>query len=235
MATAAKSEEQAAAPVNGAVLFELENTAVSGRKIVYGMMEKILGDRGVDFDQVAFSRYCLNAPLKQAVLSIAAQGGGSASSADRLVDALASEMSRAFAEDAPEILPGMKALLDAAASQGLALGALSCLPEDQAQALAGQVGLIDAGGEILAMSDDSRLAPTADAWLKLAKQVDVSASQAVVLTTSSASCKAALSAGMRCVVVPDQFTAFQDFGGARTVVDELNSAAIEEIVAILKA
>ncbi len=33
------------------------------------------------------------------------------------------------------------------------------------------------------------------------------------------SAKAALSAGMRCVVVPDEFTVFQDFSGADVILD----------------
>jgi hypothetical protein len=38
---------------------------------------------------------------------------------------------------------------------------------------------------------------------------------------------------MRGVVVPDAFTAFQDFGGADKVFDSLDNKAAEEILSLL--
>ncbi len=222
MATEPNSEELAATPAKRAVLFELENTAINGREITYGVVKELLRTRGVDFNEVAFSRYCVGAPLKAAVSELA--------SGAAVGDALASGLAEAF-DGSATALPGMKALLAEAARQGIALGALSSLPEEQAQVVAKQVGLLDAGGAVLSVSDDDKAGPTADGWLKLSKLVGVSPSVSIVLGTSSVSCKAALSAGMRCIVVPDPFTAFQDFGGTVAVFDALDAAAVKAIIA----
>jgi beta-phosphoglucomutase-like phosphatase (HAD superfamily) len=56
----------------------------------------------------------------------------------------------------------------------------------------------------------------------------------VVIATCSMSSKAAVSSGMRCVVIPDKFTAFQDFGGADYVSDELDEAAIDKAFSLLE-
>jgi hypothetical protein len=42
-------------------------------------------------------------------------------------------------------------------------------------------------------------------------------------------CKTALSAGMRCVVVPNNFTEFEDFGGSDYVLDSLDGGVLEEV------
>lgn len=235
MATAPKkSGEHSASSVKRAILFELENTAINGREIIYGVVKKIVEDRGLDFNEVTFSRYCLNSPLKHAVTDLLSVGGKGQPSNAKVVDALVAGLGQAFSDHSGNVLTGMKALLDTAANEGIALGALSRLPADQARALAEQVGLLAAGGDVLSASDDDRLGPTADAWLKLSKHIGVMPSLSVVLTTSSTSCKAALSAGMRCVVVPDRFTNFQDFSGASAVFDELDADVIPEVLAVIE-
>ena len=43
----------------------------------------------------------------------------------------------------------------------------------------------------------------------------------VAVVSSQVACKGALTAGASCIVVPDEYTAFQDFGGAMMVLDSL--------------
>ena len=66
--------------------------------------------------------------------------------------------------------------------------------------------------------------------LKIAKAMSKSPRVCIALVSSMASCKSALSAGMRCVALPDAFTSFQDFGGADVVYEHGDEVAIEELL-----
>ncbi|MFO1491641.1 MAG: hypothetical protein U1F87_12170 [Kiritimatiellia bacterium] len=63
--------------------------------------------------------------------------------------------------------------------------------------------------------------PRADLWLKAAKETNFPPAARLSLVTSMRTCKSALTAGMRCLALPDGFTAFQDFGGAHAIVDSI--------------
>ena len=56
--------------------------------------------------------------------------------------------------------------------------------------------------------------------MKMARELGRSSRRTVVFSSSSRACKSTLSAGMRAVAVTDQFTAFQDFGGAELVLED---------------
>jgi beta-phosphoglucomutase-like phosphatase (HAD superfamily) len=55
--------------------------------------------------------------------------------------------------------------------------------------------------------------------LKTAKSLRRTPRQCVVLAGSASASRAALSAGMRCVVLADGYTAHQDFGGVDAVIE----------------
>jgi beta-phosphoglucomutase-like phosphatase (HAD superfamily) len=78
--------------------------------------------------------------------------------------------------------------------------------------------------------------PRADAWEGLARAMSILPGRCVALATSGDACKAALAAGMRCVAVPDRFTAFHDFSGADLVADRgLDDASARRILDLLEA
>ena len=45
-----------------------------------------------------------------------------------------------------------------------------------------------------------------------------------------AACKSAMSADLRCVAVPDDFTSFQDYSGADLILGSLDEMSAREIV-----
>ena len=64
--------------------------------------------------------------------------------------------------------------------------------------------------------------PRADDWLKMLKQCGKERCTLVAVVSSQVACKGALTAGAACIAVPDQFTSFQDFSGAKLVLDSLS-------------
>jgi len=75
--------------------------------------------------------------------------------------------------------------------------------------------------------------PTPDSWLSLLKAMTVAPRCAVALVDCALACKSALAVGMRCGVVPDRFTNWQDFGGADLVEDTIPDLKLNDIVALL--
>ena len=129
--------------------------------------------------------------------------------------------------------PGMNTLIKRVGDNGILLGALGCLSRETLDKLIRTVGWEERNIHVVPCSGAEKVFPTADAWLKLAKSMAVRSTRCVVLTTSQTSCKAALSAGMKCVVVSDEYSAFQDFGGADYVADGMGKAVVDQLLELL--
>ena len=228
--TAAKSEPRK----KRAVLFELENIAVGGRQIAFDVMKKIMADKGVKLTPFLFSRYCLDRSLKNGVGELLESLGKVRLSKEKLVADIIDDMKSALLRESLALAPVMKKLTKRAAEENVVVGALSCLDRDTARQLVDKLKLSDEIAEVVPCACGERNYPSADAWLKLAKNMSISPGACVVVATCSRSSQSAVSSGMRCLVVPDSFTSFQDFGGADYVLDTLDDAAIDRIFELLE-
>ena len=90
--------------------------------------------------------------------------------------------------------------------------------------------LDEKGVDLYAYGCRDAVFPRADTWLKVAKAMSKSPRQCVAVVSSKAACKSALSSGIRCIVVPDSFTTFQDFGGADGVYDSFEDIPVDEVL-----
>ena len=228
--TAAAGSRDAAA--DGVILlFELENVAFAGRKRLYDLLKKSVSAAGVQLTPALFSRHGLKPTPEQNVASLVQNAGSGKGSAEKI----GAEVNEAYVRDLREkIEPGAAVvkLLETAAKKGFHLGALSALTEEDATALVGRLGL-SADLKLFAMKPDEPAFPRADCWLKLLKSVSKSSAPAAALVSSQAACKAALAAGLRVVVITDEFTGHQDFGGADIIVDSAGDVNVGDILAVL--
>jgi beta-phosphoglucomutase-like phosphatase (HAD superfamily) len=220
---------------NRAILFELENFAAKGRQIVYDVLKKALADKDIELTLNMFSRHCMHPSVKHFLPMMLKVEGKTKVSEAKLVSEVSEEITSVFLSGSLKLDPGVSRLLKAIEGHDVVVAAISSFDDATARQIAAKLGLVDRGVLLLSYASQEKNFPSADAWLKLAKKISVMPSYCVVLSTSSVSCKAALSAGMRSVVVPDKFTAFQDFGGADYVFDEFADEAIERILELLKA
>ncbi|OGV67489.1 MAG: hypothetical protein A2283_04625 [Lentisphaerae bacterium RIFOXYA12_FULL_48_11] len=224
--------EQKNVPVR-AVLFEMENLAIKGRQLAFDVLKKALADKDIELTLHMFSRYCSQPSVKQFLpLMLKSEAKAKVSEA-KLISEISDAINNAFVSASFKLDSGVAKLLKAASDQNIVVAALSSLNDETARQLAAKLELIDRGVTLLSYSSQEKNFPSADAWLKLAKRISVSPACCVVIATSSVSCKAALSAGMRSVVVPDQYTAFQDLGGADFVFDDFGEEAIDHIIKLL--
>jgi len=80
--------------------------------------------------------------------------------------------------------------------------------------------------------DVPRVKPAPDIFLAAAGQVGAAPSECVVLEDAEKGVIAAYQAGMRCIVVPTQYTRHHDFSKATRVCSSLNEITLEFIEAM---
>lgn len=227
----AKKKEEAVKAVRFAVLFELDDVAVSVRRATYEVLRSILADHKIDFTPTHFSRYCLQPSPAAYVGELLEAVGAKKLSVDKVIDEVNSGIAMYLSSGDVGLRAGFQSLVDVTAKFGdCQLAALTALPENKAQALIEKLGLGNADIVLYAFEPTNHSFPRADSWMKMTKGISTSPRQCVALTSSKVSCKAALSAGMRAIAIPDEFTAFQDFGGAEAVVDSLEDLDVENVL-----
>lgn len=229
--TAAKVNEEGQHA--GAILFELENIGVDGRDVMYGVVEKAFESKGIEIKPFVFSRYALNVSLTQFVNDIL-EINKNRSDASKIVAEINEKVAKAILKNVSNVNNDLKKLIKQAGEKGVIVGALSSLDNASAKDLLSKLNLGIDEQNLLCSHNSERCCHSADAWLKLAKNTGVQPSMCIVLSTCRVSCKSALKAGMRCVVIPDKYTAYQDFGGSDIVADSLGGDVTAKIFQLLE-
>lgn len=198
------------------MVFELEEIAFQGRRILYEASSRVLNQKKVKLTPNLFCRYCLDRSLGAGLTRLIG-----ALNKKMSVEKLTAEVKKQYIEFlakaslVPDAMLG--AILTEARKQNVAVGALTSLPEDSALPVMSRLKL-DKSVKLLVVREGSDSFPTRNCWLDLARMLALEPRRCLALTSCAASCNSALAANMRCVVIPDEFTAFQDFGGADLVV-----------------
>ncbi len=217
-----------------ALFFELEYLATSGRTFLFESLKSVLADKGVDVTPVTFACYFAanNLPTALARLGRAEDVSGLDSSA--VLDSIHSSYIDAIKRDGHRN-KGLVTLTSDLKKHGIRLGALTCLDRDCVDGVLEQLGLSADEIYVMAAEDHGKAFPTAQDWLKLAKNMGMSTAMCTVAATSNAACRSALSAGMRCFAIPDELTSFQDFTGADYVLESLDATSEKLVLKLVEA
>jgi beta-phosphoglucomutase-like phosphatase (HAD superfamily) len=216
------------------LLFEIEHMAVDGRRIAYDVAKSMLADKEVKLTKPFFSRYCLHPSPEQYIPMVLEACGKKSVSGDKLAEEIREGILVLLDDGRISIRPALSRILAEWNGPNLFTGVLSALGEASANRLAARLGIQGERVKMLTPVVGDRAFPSADNWLRLSKMIGVPASSCTVLGTSATARRAALSAGMRCIAFPDEFTSFQDFGGADYIVNEVNDRTMAEILPVLK-
>ncbi len=203
-----------------AVLLELEGVAVSHRPAVFDLLKKHVKQAALPVDEFFFARYAVRPSAGHVAAGVAGPLGLKAAARAALAREIHAGLSDLYTSPAVTPAPGVGPLLQAASAEGMAIGLLSALPEDEATALVASLGLGDVPVRVFCFPAEESF-PGADLWLKMAKAFGVTPRGCTVMVSTADGCRSALAAGMRCVAVPDAFTACHDFGGVDLVVEDL--------------
>jgi len=236
MSTATECEQSAIQNAAGeesryAILFELEGIAGSGRQATYEVLKSILGEQGISITPVHISRFCSRPSPEQYMEELLESVSATRQSADKLAEDARSGIAMQLSLKANSLPDPITNLLKAAGDQGIPIAALTALPKATAEALMENLGMNHLGVQLfVAEQTDDEHFPRADSWLKIAKALNRSAFHCGVIASTHAASKSALSAGMRCVAIPDHFTAFEDFSGANAIIEDISQANADEVL-----
>ncbi|MCS6770963.1 MAG: hypothetical protein NZ740_02925 [Kiritimatiellae bacterium] len=217
-------------PVSGALLLELEGAVRPLRKTLFEAASSWLASQSIELQQAQFMRCAGCIPATAAQLAENLPGE---IDADALGRAMFDAVKQGVASGAIRLPEGLVKLLDAAAGRGLALAALSGLPDALAREIFAASGLEARGAKLFLFAEEDKVFPRADSWLKVSKQIHQSPRNCIAVGSSQNACKTALSAGMPAIAVPDEFTSFHDFSGADFVIESWDASDPASLLEIL--
>lgn len=228
------SEPQNVEPEKPAVgiVLEFEYMLFPGRQLMFEAFGSILKNHQIKVDQVLFSRHCLNRTIEQGVQGILAAVGKKSAATEDITAKIRRhfESSLKSADTAPSA--DVLGLLKKAVESDVKIGLLSFLPDEILKNITQRLPA-DQISCLHVMKKESLDLPTPDGWLTLLKSMAVSPRRAIALVEGALACKSVLAVGMRCVVIPNAFTVWQDFVGADIVLEKSSDLKLNELVALL--
>lgn len=211
------------------LFFELEFIATTGRQALFDSVKQTLKSKDIELTPALFARYGITPRPGAAIQAMIEASGKNITTGDQLAEQAEKAMQKFFTEKAC-LNKDLPALIKAARKKNMDLVAISAWPEETARGLMEKLGLDKLGVDLEAFDSEDPVFPRADHWLRLLKQRDQETIPLIAVVSSRAACKGALTAGATCIVVPDEHTAFEDFTGAREVIESLGEIPAEKLL-----
>ncbi|MCA1809646.1 MAG: hypothetical protein ABR497_04860 [Kiritimatiellia bacterium] len=213
------------------LVFDLEYTAYPGGDSMYRALEASLKKRDIELTPVLFARHGLACPTPRRLNRLLESLGQEKHKTEELAEEIDKHFRQALEDSQPS--QHLCKVLQEAAANKTPLGVISGLDEELTRALIDRLKLPteplllhQAWREI-----NGRTRP--EPWLQLAVALQAVPSQCVALTACAAAANSALVAGMHCVVIPDNHSAFQDFGGADMVIENPRELQLQPLLALV--
>ncbi len=130
------------------------------------------------------------------------------------------------------VLPGVRKLISDARSAGLGLAVASSSERTWVEGLLKQHDLIEPFDAIVCAEDVAHTKPFPDLFLRALECLKVQPNEAIVFEDSQQGVKAAKSAGIFCVAVPNKVTRCLAFEEADLVVSSIEDYSLPEYVAM---
>lgn len=210
-------------------LFELEGAALDGRSKVFEAAQQVFQTAGLALNDQAFARFCVHAAPSYIVEQLVANLGAGHLGEDAVARIVARYV-ELIRQAGLKPQPTFAAILAEARSRGMKAAALTALPEEAAIEVFKQSGLQEQGVELVLFPEDERHFPRTECWLRVPRANSRSARACIAVAGCRDAGRSALSAGMRCIVTPDRFTAYQDFSGVDAVIESLEDADLKALL-----
>ena len=114
----------------------------------------------------------------------------------------------------------------------LVLGLCTSSDKETTFRLLEKKGIRDLFQEVVAKGDCSKRKPNPEPYLITAKKLGVQPDECLVIEDSDIGLKSALNAGMKCVIIFNEYTKNQNFTGAFKVVGSADEIELEEVISL---
>ena len=214
------------------LFFELETVATTGRSAMFEAIKKVMKSKDIEVTPALFSKCGITARPGAAIQAMIDDSGRNLSTGEQLATQTEKAMVKFFTGEA-ELNADLPALIKAAQKKDIEVVAISAWPKDVAEALMKKLGLDEMGVGLEARDCTEATFPRADHWLRLLKQREQDTIPLIAIVSSRFACKGALTAGATCIAVPDAHTTFEDFAGAKVVLDPLGEMKPAELLELV--
>ena len=215
------------------LVFDLDTLACNGHDILFDVLKKVIGKKGTKFTKFYFAKNCIARNLNSLVPELIEDFKIKKVDEEELIEEVKAEYAKALINDS-KVIDGLLNLVKAAQKKEFVIGVFSNLDEESAQLLLEKVGLAESDVTLCPYAPRTINSFIGEHWRRLAVSLSVAPGSCIAITSDNNSCKAALSSGMRVVVLPTDVSSFQDFGGANLIVDELSSSVIKASLKLLE-
>lgn len=209
-----------------AVIFDLDGLMVDTEPVHQRAFELLLAQRGIErtFTVEEYGKYFVGIPVtenaKWLIGTFNLKG-----TTDELTNER-EEIYEGLLQDPRNLkpMPGLIDVLNHLQSRGMKLGVASGSPRNQVDLILRGLGIIERFGAVVAGTDVEHTKPAPDVYLSAAEKLAVDPTDCVALEDSATGVRAAKAAGLRAIVVPNQYTAHQDLSHADARVNNLREA-----------
>ena len=216
----------------GCLLVELEGVAFNSRRVAYDVLASIFADRDARLTTTLFAKHCVDTHPAAFAAPLLKSLKKERMSADKLIADLNEGVRLSLLDAGLQPAPGFRDLLEAARKQGLSIGVVSNLDDDTAHTLCEKAGLDPALTPLAANATPWEIAAPANPWRLLTRRLECETGACMALTTSHGACMAAIASTLWCGVLTDEFVAFHDFTGADLILDTLDAASADRLLAM---
>ncbi|NHN29975.1 HAD family hydrolase [Paenibacillus agricola] len=133
------------------------------------------------------------------------------------------------------VRPGVEAYLQSAMEQGLKIGLASSSTRSWVEGYLQRFGLLHYFSCIRTADDVAKVKPDPELYLQAVAGLGVSPSKAVAFEDSPNGARAAMAAGLYCVIVPNSITATFSFDGYHMRMNSMADMELTEVVSALLA
>lgn len=217
-------------PCERAVMLELEHVLVNSRAAMFSTLKDSLAAYDKELTVPLFSRFCLYSTPQDFVPPICDELDISPRSSDKIAKEVEEGMDSFWKSSENELRPGVADFLQKTKQSGFAQIAITALPEKRAAQVIQGLGESCEALEIQSFSEQGKVVAGADVWMQAAIDREISAGRCIAIASSSAACRAALSADLHCIAVTDEFSEFGDFGGAPFKFASLAEVNLDELL-----
>ena len=227
--TNVSSNEKEKSNFTHVLLIDLDYVAVNLRKVEFEAIQRGLEPKGISLNKSIFTKSSMSPNHRSTITEILKSFGKKADAIEKAVTEVKKSVASYF-DEKNSLNDGVKELIKSAKDRNVEVKFYSTTGKSLVDRLLINLGLNEDEIEVIIPSEINNIFPKADDWLKMLKQANIEDKTIVAVVSSQLACKGALTAGASCVVVPDEFTEFQDFSGSMFILDKLDNINPDEVL-----
>ena len=196
-----------------AILFDHDGTLADSEVVHYQFWANVLAAHGIDVPESHYIAHYTGVSEQNTARHLREFFGVNAS-VESLVDAKRQQAHHFHADQFYPLMPGVAELLDALRTAGIRMAVVSGSAHFALEANLNAAGLRDYFELVASGEDRAHNKPAPDVYRWALEQLDLPAAECIAVEDTYAGLSAAKGAGLFTCVIPNRFSAHQDFSAA---------------------